>query len=527
MRAFLLSGLLVAVAVAGCLGGDDPADDPIVTVPLDWYLHTIPHLGEDQNHDHTDPEQHRGLSTPNFQVAGWDPLVTEYHGRSSGTYYCGEITETEDRVLAAYNSFSSDVALIVVDITEPTEPHLLGELVLPLTHTYDAAITDDGRYAVLATSPLDTGPDTLGQAAADVLAGTGTAAAAGVGSDTYRLTPYWRDACGNVSTGIGEDLPLASGVVLVDLADPTTPVVADFVPQPVIGAHSVSAHDIDGVRWVIGSTTNLAHPASYFSFFTVDDTPLGGKLVPYGVVDAQYPDPEQGTGTGAPAWLLNGHVDAAIQKHPVTGQLLAYLANWNGGMLVYEVVAPGLILPVSAWTGFGSIHEATPLGQLWNDRHITLVGQEGGKPNDQQATGMVALLDTTDPTDPHAVAWWTLPFSDLQWDGSLMFSTHYVQLSNDTLYVALYHGGVWAADASPEQWPALPTIGAFVPVPPGQMEQPFSATLAPEVLDVNLMSDGSLLVIDSYAGAFTLWFDRDVPVPPSPPLDLSPPWVTA
>ena len=110
-------------------------------------------------HDHNDPAHHGGLSTPNFEVLGWDPLVTDYHGATSGDYFCADLGSLDGRQIAVSHSFNSDVALVVVDVTEPARPVFLGELVLPRTHVWDVAMLPDASYAVLATSPLDPGTD--------------------------------------------------------------------------------------------------------------------------------------------------------------------------------------------------------------------------------------------------------------------------------------------------------------------------------------------------------------------------------
>jgi hypothetical protein len=503
-RRLALSGLLVVTA--GCLGGDTSSEDnkdagPVpVAVSDDWPVLALPNHGRDAGHDHGDPSQH-AFSTPNFEVLGWNPLVTEYHGRPAGTYYCGNVAETEGRSVAVYNSFATDVAIVVVDVTNASDPQLLGELVMPLTHVYDAAVTDDGRYALLATSPLDTGPDLeppFGATPGQVRA----------------IAPVWRDACGNESRGPEENLPFASGVVLVDLADPTTPTIVDYEAQPILGAHSVSAATINGVSYVAASTTNLVHEASYFVFYTVDEVAGAPQLIPYSAFTAQYPsadaiDPLLTAST-------NGHVDATLGLHPITGQVLAYLANWNGGVVVVEL-AQGTASPVGYWSDFdpsrgsemtGQIHSVVPLPHVVNGRHLTLAGQEiighpAGRP-----TGQAVILDTTDPARPTPVARWTLPV-DVQWDAPLMFSTHYIDLVDDTLFVSLYHGGVWAADANESQWPELPSIGVFLPSDEVPTPPVAGGSVDPEVLDINHLSDGTLIVLDGTSGAYTLRFDPD------------------
>lgn len=502
-KALLALPLLLALT-AGCLS--DGTDDPSASVPgaidASWAERAVTSKATDERHDHGDPTHHANFTTPNFSILGFDPLVTQYHGQPAGGYYCGEVAQTEERTIAAYHSFTTDAALVVIDLTDPADPELIGELILPLTHVYDATLTADGRFAVLATDPLDNGPDL---------------------PPTYlsrTLRPQWRDACGTVTQGPETNLPYASGIVLVDLADPRNPTIRDYEPLPILGAHSVSAETIDGTTYVAASTTNLVHGASYFSFFTVEQLPLAGlpTLLPYGVFTSQYPAAEA-LETDL-FFQLNGHVDATIHKHPVTGQVLAYLANWHGGMSVLELAGRGQVNPVGYWNDYdpdagsemtGQWHSARPLDGLRDGRHITLFGQEIiGRPSGRP-TGMALLMDTTDPTSPQPLARWTLPV-DAQWDENIIFSTHYVDLVGDTLFVSLYHGGVWAADASEEHWPNLPSVGAFVPnISPPDVPVALYADWDPLVMEVNHLDDGTLVILDGTSGVYTVRFTSDDP----------------
>lgn len=509
MRAAVL--LLAALVLAGCFGG--PAKDDAGPVGPDaaesnWALRALPTKGTDDRHDHNDPAQHHNLSTPNFEVLGWDPLVTNYHHEPSGGYSCGTVVDTGERSIAVYSSFTTDVALLVVDVKDTAHPKLAGELVLPLTHVYDASVTDDGMFALLATDPLDKGPD--------------LPPTAGLAPETYSIRPIWRDACGRETQGPESNLPYASGLVLVDLRDMMQPAVIGYEPQPVLGAHSVSAATIDGTTYVVASTTNLVHGASYYVFYTLEDNPVLPQLVPYGSMTAQYPAPEAvRTETAA---QINGHVDATIAKHPATGQILAYLANWNGGLSIVELAGRGQVTPVGLWNDFdpakgdemtGAIHSVNPMPELRDGRHITAIGQELGGHPANRPTGQAILLDTTDPSHPFALARWTLPV-DVQWDQGAIFSTHYLDLIGDTLFVTLYHGGIWAADASEDQWPELPSLGVFMPDRDSGADV-FSAGVypwRPLVVEVGHLKDGTLVTVDHATGVYTLRFDPEDPAVP-------------
>lgn len=521
----LLAALLILTALAGCIGDDDAMTTPPEVTPEpepvrepDWaraaifgHDHAVQEPGSPVAHDHSDRSLHQGLSTPNFRILGHAPLGTDHHGQSAGGYYCGEVGGT-DRRLAVVNSFTSEVALVVVDVTDPADPQKLGELVLPNTQIYDAAITDDGQFAVLATSPL--APITHEDSTTPV----------------YRETPIWRDACGQETQGPEDVLPFVSGTLLVDLRDPTVPDIEDFVPSPAIGPHSVRTTQVDGVRYVVSSTTNLAYTASYFSIYTVDELVGQGKLVPYGVHSANYVPPagDPTDVVGALA-LLNGHVDGTVSKNPATGETLAYLANWDGGLITVRLDGPGQLTVLSTWgardadqgpDATGVIHSAQPLPELWNDRAVLITGQEvGGNIGGMhpRPTGQIVILDVTDPEAPEPLARWTLPV-DFVWSGSLHFSTHYPAMVDDVLFVATYHGGLWAADASPDNWPDLPSLGVFIPAQePAGGAAATDTAYAPYVLDVLAQPEGHLVVFDSSSGAYTVAFENDGSVTPAAP----------
>jgi hypothetical protein len=516
MQRLLLAVALTVLPLAGCLDSDDgePKVPPASVLDSSWAERAVTSSKTNEQHDHGDPTHHEGFTTPNFQILGHDPLVNNYHGRPAGGTYCGMVAETEERTIAVYHSFTTNVVLHVVDLSDVANPELVGILVMPLTHVYDVSVTADGMFAVLATTPKqdlpETPPTLLG---ADPIGGVAT----------YRERITFIDACGNEYQGPEENLPFSNGIVLVSLADLTAPTIVDYDPQPVLGVHSVSVETIDGTTYIAGSTTNLVHGASYFVFYTLETLPVvGTTMLPYGAFSAQYPIADVPDPQRTP--LTSGHVDATLQKHPITGQILAYLSNWNGGLVIVELAGLGQVQAIGHWTDYdpsqgssmtGQWHSARPLYELRDGRHITLFGQEiGGRPS-LRPTSLALLMDTTDPTDPKPLARWTLPV-DPNWDGGAMWSTHYLDLVGDTLFISLYHGGVWAADAREQHWPNLPSVGVFIPnaAPPDQPVALY-ADWDPLVMEVNHLADGTLVILDGTSGAYTVRFTENDPrVPP-------------
>lgn len=554
MRTLVACLLAAAFLLAGCAskGGDDDSTIPAAVASPDWAERAI-FLGQDPestdfvpDHDHNDRLQHLGLSTPNFELLGHDPLLSDYFRTSAGTAWCGDVAAPGgDRRLAVVHSFSTDVALSVIDVTDPSEPLMVGELVLPFDFTYDVAIFADSRYAVIAGNPdlaTDAPPTLLGQAA-----------------DRAPFQFTFRDACGNVKdvAGPADQLPHGYSAILVDLADPAAPVVADFYEYPGgRNVHSISTAMIDGVRYVATSglgalpctlpsvsgnpvpnpipcepqVPRFGNLMSHFDVLTVEETPAGARLVLNNLIipsDQAHLDPSL-------LYLSNGHTDATIEKHPITEQVVAYLADWDGGLHIVRLDGLGQTTPVASWgvapggdntQMTGNVHSVRPVEGLVDGKHLLLVGQEVvGRPAGRPS-GQVAVLDISDPAVPLRVAKWTLPV-DVAWSPSqgLIFSTHYPVLQDGVLYVAMYHAGLWAADFSEEHWPDLPSIGVYVPdqEPAGD---PHAASPAPEVLEVLALGGSDLLVFDGNSGAYTLRFHGvHADVPPAMPWSDNP-WI--
>jgi hypothetical protein len=262
----------------------------------------------------------------------------------------------------------------------------------------------------------------------------------------------------------------------------------------------------------------------------VQETPAGARLA----LDLVYTPTDQTHMDPSLLYLSNGHTDATIEKHPVTGQTVAYLADWDGGLHIIRLDGPGQATPLASWGASpggdptqmkGHIHSIWPVPGVQDGHHYLLTGQEViGRPAGRPS-GQVVILDITNPAVILRGAKWTLPV-DVQWPPSQgeMFSTHYPILVNGTLFVSMYHGGVWAADASKANWPDLPSVGSFIPdaAPAGK---PFRGGPTPEVLETLSLGDGTLLVFDGTSGAYTVRFHPGDPrVAPALPWPDNP-WI--
>jgi hypothetical protein len=335
--------------------------------------------------------------------------------------------------------------------------------------------------------------------------------------------PGVREAMGLLS-GPEQEAPFPPGVMLVSIVDPKNIAVEGYYSLPVLGAHSIYAGELEGRTIVIASVVNLAAQASNFWFFEVTEGPNPLRLL------TLFQDRPDGGGFA----LVNGHNDGVVQTHPVTGTPLAYLANWHQGMIILDMTDPQLPTVVGRWSdnagfgnadlvqdGSGDVHEAIPLDTTWGGRHYTFIGQEILDHPSNTPSGLVHIVDTTDPTQPVEVATWTLPV-DVVWDEPGVFSTHYLSFVGSTLFVAHYHAGVWAVDLSglldgkvDEADRHPPAVGVYVPANVSPKPPPKGPDdWTPTIMDVNPLRNGDLVVWDNKSGIYTVRFDAGQPAPP-------------
>jgi hypothetical protein len=532
MRALLFAAIVTITLFAGCLDGAGQTAGagaerragagpgvPALQIPDGWSEWP---LTEGEGHNHAEHAQHLNWSTPNFEVLGYDPLITDYHGRTAGGYLCGDAVEKDGRRLAVVHSFTTDVAFIVADVTDPSDPKKLGEFVMANTHVYDLAVTPDLKTVLLATSP----------------------GLNNIGTDPGQEQPRasFRDACTGeerVVDGPEQGLPFASGIVVVDITNPRNPSITDFRFFPTNGGHSVTTREVNGRPLVLISVPNggLGLPPgapavppptrahSYYVFAELQEQAGGRKLIPLSVYNyAGRPGPVDGV--KLPAEMHDG----TMHKHPVTGQWLAYLAYGTTGLVIVNIDDPRNPKLVSHWEKWDELgeagpgnhfqHETLPIDGTWDGKHYTFMGEECTAHPQKTPTCLVTAFDTTNPAAPKLVGAWTLPH-DVQWSTGLQFSLHYLALVNQTLFVTVYHAGLWAVDVSHlgQGGLSLPSTGVFMP--PNQSPKPARGVpYSPRVNDVIAFADGKLLVYDAYTGLYLVQFDDRNPAPSPEPWPL-------
>jgi hypothetical protein len=504
---------MAAVAATGCLGAQqtpDQADAQSADTGGNATSWAADVLAFGDGHDHANTADHRNLTTRNFETVGWDPLVGNETEATPRGNLCGDVKETDEgRQLAAVES-RGDVVFSLVDVTDEKNPRKLGEFVMRTTYVYDMAVVPDGEHVALTTS----NPKAPHESPAD----GGKAPIA------------WRSPCTGgeaVPLGLHEWTPSGSQVILVDISDPEDPKVADQRPIPGLG-HSIWSGEAGDRTWITAATWAATSGTSNFQFYGLQEGPTGTQLEDLSTWTLAM------SGEEPPQNLTRymGHNEVEVHEHPVTGQTLAYLALWDHGTVLLDMEDPRNPEMVAQWDVYDpgteaqggetmNAHEARPVGDVWNGRHYTVVGPENPSRPEATPTGVVHVLDTTDPANPQRVAVWTLP-EDVNWDGRLMWSPHYLQVQGETLFISMYHGGVWAVDMSPlarGEVPAdgppveLEAAGVYAPAreSPKPPEDPFRWT--PTMEEVHVLDGEHLTTWSSNSGLYTFTYDESTSVP--------------
>lgn len=128
------------------------------------------------------------------------------------------------------------------------------------------------------------------------------------------------------------------------------------------------------------------------------------------------------------------------------------------------------------------------------------------------------VIDNTDPAKPVTVGEWHLPIDTGVWTIQYQASPHYITLWGRTLFVSMYHAGLWAVDLStPAALASPPSIGVYLPAIAGVSPSGTSSNAAPFSLQVDAFPDGTLVLTESRSGVYLLAFDPANPAPPAKP----------
>lgn len=289
------------------------------------------------------------------------------------------------------------MGMAIVDVADPAAPALLATMVFPGGGVEAIALSDDGEWAFVGT-----------------------------------------EFTGGV------------GIYTVDLSTPSSPRIVGFVPIPPDGPHNVRFARIGDAAYVIASISHVSM-AGTAGVTPQDSSPThdlrvdifrfdAGAAAPLTLVSSYQAEGTQGLPQDTP--IVH---DAVVQKHPITGQDVMYVAYWDRGVRLVDVSDPVDPVEIGAMedkapADFLIIHTVKPYPTLIDGRHYTVATSQCTYAGDSVC--YVRIIDTTDPTRPVQVATWTLPDKVHGAD----ITSEIFDLANGTLVVPWLSAGVWAID---------------------------------------------------------------------------------
>lgn len=311
------------------------------------------------------------------------------------------------------------------------------------------------------------------------------------------------------------------GLLVFDVSDPTAPAFESYFPMPYNGVHTVDYYrdpktddeilliqTYDLTSSLVPTTPAGGAPAA-LPFGAIGatqrttvatferDTPQGAAVEAHGTFQVQNPDPSP----VAPE-LYIPH-DAHAERHPVTDQLLMYIAYWDGGLVIVDISDLSSPTQVARWTDFSpsglvQLHDVKTAPVPIDGRHITVTAPEIVSADE---TGQLTVFDTTDPAAPKKLGHWVMPGDGLivPSDHPFLFSPHNFYIDDrGVITLAHNHGGTWLIDiGTAERLEAPETLGFAFPVE-GLAEK---SARGPSVW-TSLWWDGHVVATDGPSGVY-------------------------
>ena len=421
--------LLVALVLAGCVTAPGPA--AVVALEPEELLAAI---GEpiEQLHDHTDPALH--TSSYGLRLVNWSALIPE----ELGTEGFAGMRIVDDVAYIATDG--AHAGFVMVDVSDPRAPRMLSQYSTPGGASQEAVPSWDGNWVFLN---LQRRPDPM-DIVADPLRGTGT------------------------------------GIQIIDVSDKTDPQFESFFPVELQGTHVMMYFEWQGAEYLVynGQPTRQAlatgdtyTPRPGNDIKIAEFVDVAGTMTLRPVGNFHYAD----ANTAMVSQGCFPH-DQYVEEHPLTGQLLLYVAHWDCGALTVDISDPTMpvLLDVDDQlepSTRARYHYFRPDPTPRGDRIIAWSGPEidisPGEP------GYVRAHDVTDPANIEQIGWWRLP-GFVENDKPFLMSPHNFDFQGDLMALAHYHAGVWVLNVSD---PTAPYAVAYYQ-PHGEEDRPYDG---PEV----------------------------------------------
>ncbi|MEA3165864.1 MAG: hypothetical protein QOJ26_730 [Thermoplasmata archaeon] len=436
--------------LAGCFGGEKRADYEAVQASVDVAASPVLLQSHDSDRGHFDGTLHQG--SWNVELVGYHNGVDQ-SGEPDGINAVSpvgiytEMAVTKDYAyMARASADGSFGGFSIVDIRNASAPRFEGSF--PGLSGADIEVNDEQTLAFLATQRND-----APQIAGSIL-----------GAQDPRAG-------------------LPRGIYVVDIEQKDAPVLESFFPLPINGPHTLTwfRHPGDGQQYLVTCTYDLiTDPQTGALLGTVpvtqrvllhrivQESGSPATLVPVG----QFTIPES-----APAGKIYLPHDTRVQVHPSYeggAKVLLYIAYWDKGLRILDITDPASpqMTEIGRTTDFSpstlnNIHLAQPFDDAIDGRHVTVTQPE--IPQVDGETGQLTFFDTTDPTAPQKLGFWTLPQGEQGQLGitGFDFSPHNFDLWDGKVALAHFHAGVWVIDVSDAENLAEPkSVGFYMPAKP-------------------------------------------------------------
>lgn len=461
-KPFGLALLMIGVALAGCLGGDDsgdggdgspPVGDPCVADPIGWTPDGV------AEHDHKDRSHH---AAPCNLTRVWHSSMTEQFGQFAGAHAM-DLHEESNLLVVSVEWGDQGRGFDLYDVTDPESLAKVGEYRNEQASGGDrnVAFSEDGQYVFMAN-------EAGGQAAAT-----------------------------------------SAGVRVVDVSDPANPEDALFYNIAPSGVHTVTAFTVDGVQYVAALNFGV-------HILRVTEDPLGDlRMVTVGRFATATPQQIAAHPEPGPTPFqrdIYGH-DTWVTEDPITGQTLLYFAYSYEGVRVLDVSTPSAPTIVASWVPQDEyaphyIHDVRAFVNA-DDRRIMVVEAETFEDRHIDVASPLWIVDVTDFDNPVELFRWTNPGG--HGSDNLGLSTHFFRFLGEHLVLSHYHGGVWILDlADPENvtvdayYMPVAETGYDAAVSPLQ----WNLDMIPMTFDVEVDARGYVYAADLSTGLYSLRWDE-------------------
>lgn len=413
----VLTSILLLGALSGCVQ-DHPPAEPTPTDPHAIVLDPIPAEPLEQDHEtdegHSDPAFHN--ASANMDRVGYHSGYGNGHATDLPAGQGFSELFVRDGLAFLGRRGGADGGFVILNVSDPAHPQRLSAF--QGLANYDMESTHDNRFVFFVSQylnnqqPSSVPPDDSGEA--------------------------------------------PRGIHIIDIADPSAPVEISggYYPVPTRGAHTITYYRTEAGRELVAAQTYdfLPDPSLGLPVAGAGINPASQRVLLFDFLRAPAPRLQllstfEQHPTDVPLEMAAFPHDVSIQKHPVTSDLIMYVAYWNIGAFLVDINDPTQPKILSRLNDFSpsvlkEIHLAAPADTLIDGIHLTVT-----EPEIEPApeSGQYTFFDTTDPRAPKRLGSWELP-GDIQNADGLRFSPHNFEVENGTLYLAHYHAGVWVVD---------------------------------------------------------------------------------